>query len=214
MRRVLLIFIMISLLSRVFAEELDKTDFTIHAYKIDRTGGVEFVVTDALASFDSLNRITNDERLILDDYITNYLGDPAEAPSAFSEMIIFSYRAAGTGSGTYEVNITLNPFVNSATNEVLTAGYTLGNVNYIFESSSTNTNNSGGTISNIVRTDKPVVVPGSSTSVLYDQWNVNDTSSDPWIVRGAVALVLDSEGYSKMSYGSYEAEVTVMLQIV
>lgn len=215
MRRVFVIFIMISLLFRVFAEELDKTDFTIHAYKIDRTGGIEFVVTDALASFDSLNRITNDERLILDDYITNYLGDPDEAPSVFSEMIIFSYRAAGTGSGTYNVNITLMPFNNAAADEVLTAGYTLGNVNYIFESSSTNKNDRGGTIRNEQRDDNAVVPDtAGANGVLYDQWSVNDTSGDPWIVRGAVALVLDSEEYSKISYGSYEAKVTVKLQTV
>ena len=223
MRKLLaMLFIMLSISSAFAATELDETEFKIHAYKIDRTSGVEFVVTDALSSFDMMKRIKQGDTLVLDDYIPNYLGDPDKPPSAFAEMIIFSYRAAGTGGlGTYTVKLTFKPFSNiseEASTKTITAGYTLGNVNYIFEKSSTNTLMSGqNTIAEIKsgssRLDHAVVPgeSGSASGILSDSWNIsgNGAANEPWIVRGAVALVLDSSEYQSADYGTYKAEVSV-----
>lgn len=215
MRRLIAIFMIISifLFDVSSVEELSHTDFTIHAYKIDRTKKIEFVITDALASFDNLNRVKENDKLLLDDYIPNYLGDPSEAPSSFAEMIIFSYRVAGAAGGQYTVNLKFWPFKND-NNGVITAGYTLGNVNYIFESSSTDTTNNGGRIDEGNAEVRSVEVDSdnlSSPGVLSDTWTINNPKSEPWVVRGAVALVLDSEEYTSAAYGSYSAQVIAEL---
>ena len=181
MRRLLcLLFMILPLFMLHSVDELDSEEFLIRAYKLDTSySGYEFVVTDALSDFSHLNRVEKGETLLLDDYIPWYLGDPEEPPSQFSEMIIFSYRVASKWEGNFAVNLTFFPFEYNG--NTITAGYELGNVNYIFESTSTSTSSDGSQITGSV--DPAHIVVDDAAGTLRNTWNVTTKANDRWIVR-------------------------------
>lgn len=167
MKKVFSLYLLFSCIFMTGVPASDSEELVIKAYKIarlDERGISEFVVTDALADFDDLNKITNsdvDTGIILDEHINTYLGNGSTRldEGAFSEQIVFSVRVAGAGSseyfeteptwwgGTseklvsekYKVTMTFFPFYYGADLSDIKASYQLGNITGIFEKNSSHT---------------------------------------------------------------------------
>lgn len=212
MRKIIAVLMMVSLSIALPAavRELASTEFRIRAYRIDRTKEVEFVVIDALHSFDQLGYVNDGDELVLDEYVSGYFGDTGTAATSFHDNIIFSYQAAGRGDGNYTVSLSFSQFKSDA-GGVIDAGYTLGNVRYIFEESGTSTSGSGGSIESTERSEHVVLGSQSPSGSLSDSWKISSSDGGEWIVRGSVALTLDQDDYQAAAYGRYAAPVTVSL---
>ena len=109
MKKVFSLYLLFSCIFMTGVPASDSEELVIKAYKIarpDKRGISEFVVTDALADFDDLNKITKSDvksEIILDKHINTYLGNAASKldEGAFSEQIVFSVRVVGAGSSAY-----------------------------------------------------------------------------------------------------------------
>lgn len=220
----------------------DSQELVIKAYKIarsDQQGITEFVVTDALADFDNLDKISDTRNeIILDRHINTYLGNGSTRldEGAFSEQIVFSVRVAGAGSseyfeteptwwgGTseklvsdkYKVTMTFSPFYYGADLSYIKASYQLGNVTGIFEETSSPDN---GEESILISETSPdyVYVDGSENKDLSFTWSVDTerNSVSHWTVRAAVAMAIDEGSYNNCKqYGKHSATVTVTLEAI
>lgn len=217
----------------------DSQELVIKAYKIARNnqqGITEFVVTDALADFTDLNRITEGERLVVDGQISKFLGTAGDTldKEAFSEQIVFSVRVAGSGAGNYTVTMEFSPFDYEKTpkknDSQIGVSYQLGNITSIFEETSTGTiteqNTEGDTSTSTLwesTITKPVldkVKPDSASQSLSFTWSVskeNDHAEDlpAWTTRAAVAMTIDEDSYRECSqFGEHASTVTVELKVI
>ncbi len=210
----------------------DSQELVIKAYKIarsDQKGITEFVVTDALADFDDLDKISDTRNeIILDRHIGTYLGRIEKLDDkAFSEHIVFSVRIAGAGSSSYngtspleeddtnqyKVTMTFSPFVYGDNGETstLVACYQLGNITGIFEKSSSPTYGSERITTNMVND-----YVNNSDSLSF-KWKVTTDSGSlsQWTVRAAVAMTIGEDSYNNCTqYGKHSATVTVKLEAV
>lgn len=211
----------------------DTQELVIKAYKIvrsDQKGITEFVVTDALADFDDLNRIPDvKNEIILDRRIGTYLGKMGQLDDkAFSEQIVFSVRIAGAGTSSYNngtpywflddtdsyrVTMEFSPFKYGTDGEPSTiqACYQLGNITGIFEANSSSTHGSE-TITTTPGTD----YVNNSGSLSFN-WKVTTDSGSlsQWTVRAAVAMTIGEDSYNTCTqYGKHSATVTVKLEAV
>lgn len=210
----------------------DSQELVIKAYKIarsDQQGITEFVVTDALADFDDLDKISDTRNeIILDRHIGTYLGRIERLDDkAFSEQIVFSVRVAGAGSSEYfaseeivsekyKVTMTFSPFYYGADLSYIKASYQLGNVTGIFEETSSPDN---GEESILISETSPdyVYVDGSENKDLSFTWSVDTerNSLSQWTVRAAVSMTIGEDSYNNCTqYGKHSATVTVKLEAV
>lgn len=211
----------------------DSQELVIKAYKIarsDQKGITEFVVTDALADFDDLDKISDTRNeIILDRHIGTYLGRIERLDDkAFSEQIVFSVRIAGAGTSSYngtspleeddtdqyKVTMIFSPFVygdNGDETSTLDACYQLGNITGIFEANSSSTHGSE-TITMTKGTDYVY----NSGSLSFNWQVTTDTGSlSQWTVRAAVAMTIGEDSYNNCTqYGKHSATVTVKLEAV
>lgn len=236
--KAILLCVMVLILTNLFAA--NKQEVVIKAYKIDRTGDsaiTEFVVTDALADFTDLNRITNDEKLSIDGKIDTFLGDAAVGldSDAFAQQIVFSVRVAGRGEGSYSISMKFYPFdyVGTDTNydSTIEVSYQLGNVTSIFEETSTNvikeqlttgsteTRKTWSTTTDLPTSLVAKPVPNSSDPAeMVFSWSVrpedeSSTKAPNWTTRAAVAMTIDEDSYRECSqFGEHASTVTVELK--
>lgn len=244
MKKVFSLYLLFSCIFMTGIPASDSEELVIKAYKIarlDERGISEFVVTDALADFDDLNKITNSDvntEIILDKHINTYLGNGSTRldEGAFSEQIVFSVRVVGagssayynlsSGSGTdkYKVTMTFYPFKDEEETSAIKASYQLGNITGIFEKNSSHT--SGNERIKTPDNKEPddsigindfVYVDGEHSQDLWFEWEVETTAADStstWIVRAAVAMTIDSTSYEKCTvYGRHSAQVIVKLEV-
>ena len=208
----------------------DSQELVIKAYKIarsDQQGITEFVVTDALADFDDLDKISDTRNeIILDRHIGTYLGRIERLDDkAFSEQIVFSVRIAGAGTSSYngpleqddtdryQVTMTFSPFIYGDNGETSTldACYQLGNITGIFEANSSSTHGSE-TITATTGTD---YVYNSGSLSFNWQVTTDSGSLSQWTVRAAVAMTIGEDSYNNCTqYGKHSATVTVKLEAV
>lgn len=220
----------------------DSQELVIKAYKIARSkqqGITEFVVTDALADFTNLNRITKGERLVVDGQISKFLGTAGDTldKEAFSEQIVFSVRVAGSGAGNYTVTMKFSPFdyekTDADNDSTIGVSYQLGNVTSIFEETSTNvikeqlTTGSTETRKTWSTTTvlpaslvaKPVL-NSSYPAEMGFSWRVSpeggsSTKTPNWTTRAAVAMTIDEDSYRECSqFGEHASTVTVELKVI
>ena len=243
MKKVFSLYLLFSCIFMTGVPASDSEELVIKAYKIarlDKRGISEFVVTDALADFDDLNKITNldvKSEIILDKHINTYLGNAGSKldEGAFSEQIVFSVRVAGAGSseyfeteptllggtseklvsGKYKVTMTFSPFYSGADLSDIKASYQLGNVTGIFEETSSPDN---GEESILISETSPdyVYVDGSENKDLSFTWSVDTerNSVSQWTIRAAVAMTIDSKSYEDCDeYGTHAAQVIVELGV-
>lgn len=220
----------------------DSQELVIKAYKIarsDQQGITEFVVTDALADFTNLNRITKGERLVVDGQISKFLGTAGDTldKEAFSEQIVFSVRVAGSGAGNYTVTMEFSPFDYEKTpkenDSQIGVSYQLGNISSIFEKTSTGsipqTDSSGNpttemawvsTITSPSSSTSTVVKPDSNSVSFSFTWDVSEKVSPSgelpaWTTRAAVAMTIDEDSYRECSqFGEHASTVTVELKVI
>lgn len=210
----------------------DSQELVIKAYKIARSeqkGITEFVVTDALADFDDLDKISDTRNeIILDRHIGTYLGRIERLDDkAFSEQIVFSVRIAGAGTSSYngtspleeddtdqyKVTMTFSPFVYGDNGETSTldACYQLGNITGIFEANSSSTHGS----ETITATPGTDYVDNSGSLSFNWQVTTDSGSLSQWTVRAAVAMTIGEDSYNNCTqYGKHSAIVTVKLEAV
>lgn len=209
----------------------DSQELVIKAYKIARSnqkGITEFVVTDALADFDDLDKISDTRNeIILDRHIGTYLGRIEKLDDkAFSEHIVFSVRIAGAGTSSYngtspfeeddtdqyQVTMTFSPFVYGDNGEsTLVACYQLGNITGIFEANSSSTHGS----ETITMTEGTDYVYNSGSLSFNWQVTTDSGSLSQWTVRAAVAMTIGEDSYNNCTqYGKHSATVTVKLEAV
>lgn len=241
MKKVFSLYLLFSCIFMTGVPASDSEELVIKAYKIlrpDKRGISEFVVTDALADFDDLNKITSTgAEIILDEHINTYLGNGSTRldEGAFSEQIVFSVRVVGAGSSAYDssssgsgtdkykVTMTFYPFKDEEETSAIKASYQLGNITGIFEKNSSHT--SGNERIKTPDNKEPedsigindfVYVNGKESQDLWFEWEVETTadSSSTWIVRAAVAMTVDSTSYEKCTeYGRHSAQVIVKLEV-
>ena len=243
MKKVFSLYLLFSCIFMTGVPASDSEELVIKAYKIlrpDKRGISEFVVTDALADFDNLNKINsgdNDSKIILDKHINTYLGNGSTRldEGAFSEQIVFSVRVVGAGSSAYDssssgsgtdkykVSMTFFPFKHGEEASAIKASYQLGNITGIFENNSSHT--SGNERIKTPDNKEPadsigindfVYVNEGQSQDLWFEWEVETTadSSSTWIVRAAVAMTVDSMSYEKCTeYGMHSAQVEVKLEV-
>lgn len=237
--KAILLCVMVLILTNLFAAY--KQELVIKAYKIDRTGDsaiTEFVVTDALADFADLNRITNGESLSIDGKIDTFLGDAAVGldSDAFAQQIVFSVRVAGRGEGSYSISMKFHPFdyeeTDTANDSTIKVSYQLGNVTSIFEETSTNvikedlttgsteTRKTWSTTTVLPASLIAKPVPNSSDPAeMVFSWRVREdessTKTPNWTTRAAVAMTIDEDSYRKCSqFGEHASTVTVELKVI
>ena len=219
----------------------DSQELVIKAYKIarsDQQGITEFVVTDALADFTDLNRITEGERLVVDGQISKFLGTAGDTldKEAFSEQIVFSVRVAGSGAGNYTVTMEFSPFdyekTDADNDSTIEVSYQLGNVTSIFEETSTNvireqlttgsteTRKTWSTTTDLPASLIAKPVPNSSDPAkMVFSWGIrpedeSSTKTPNWTTRAAVAMTIDEETYHKCKqFGTHASSVKVKLKL-
>ena len=216
----------------------DSQELVIKAYKIARSnqqGITEFVVTDALADFDNLDKISDTRNeIILDRHIGTYLGRIEKLDDkAFSEQIVFSVRIAGAGSSSYyeqepsqgsgtngrlvsewyRVTMTFDAFKygDDKQESDIKSSYTLGNITGIFEANSSSTHGS----ETITMTEETDYVDNSGSLSFKWQVTTDSGSLSQWTVRAAVAMTIGEDSYNNCTqYGKHSATVTVKLEAV
>lgn len=171
------------------------------------------------------------EPINITPYVENsFLGT---VPSSYKEdivseeNIVFSYRVVGNLSSSYTISFTINPFVQDAAGEshLIAAYYQILNENAVFQgTSSTDSSDSPSWRINLTPSNSHGIASSNNSAELSANWNVQyqyqnwrgnyyyyDTdsshspSSDSWIVRGAVAVIVDREDYQAAPNGDYEA---------
>lgn len=240
-RKVFSLYLLFSCIFMTGVPASDSEELVIKAYKIarlDKRGISEFVVTDALADFDDLDKISDTRNeIILDRHINTYLGNAASKldEGAFSEQIVFSVRVVGAGSSAYDssssgsgtdkykVSMTFSPFKHGEEVSAIKASYQLGNITGIFEKNSSHTSGNdriktpdNKEPADSIEINDFVYVNGGQSQDLWFEWEVETTADSPstWIVRAAVAMTVDSMSYENCTeYGRHSAQVIVKLEV-
>lgn len=189
MKKIALILIILSILAfPAFSDALWDTpgEFTIKGYKLERVEEPNIAIYDALTG--SLERIIQDEELVVDGYYT--LGD---STSSIVNDIAFSYLVTGNSEFNGTVTITLNPFhrTNGEVEEVIKTTYVLMNETVRFLDSNTSTSK-----------DQAAYGGSDNTPVTTtDYLTITDTDTDDTVKRielstADLSLEIGTEGRS------------------
>ena len=211
---------------------------TIKAYKNAEPSQNSFMgvyITDAITSaLDVVAQNVNSGNVSGSDIdITEYVKSPLlgdiDNPTVSEENIIFSYRVVGNYSpADYTISLAIGAFEEQEVDNptLINAYYKIVNENAVWQTTSKNTYSEkegwatttwtislqGGT--------KEAFSNGNKSADLQASWNVDDDrwlsnpfpKHDIWIVRGAVATVIDSEEYEAAPNGTYKAVCKVVVQ--
>ena len=217
-------------LTAVVSEE----NLEIKAYKNYSAENGDFMavyITDAITSSLSLilesrenfNASGKPQNLDITPYVEKQLLGDIANPNISEENIAFSYRVVGNQICHYTLELSIEPFiqqVESTSEYRINAYYEKLNENAVFQATSsdesidnwhvylTSLSSSGSTSS-------------SNNAYIKAEWTVEDAygqshhdnkgnpSEDMWIIRGAVAVVIDREDYAGAPNGDYKAYCTV-----
>lgn len=229
MKRVLSILLIIFMILPLFAldENIDPNAdnvLNIKGYKVGEDDYMKIVITDAISeSLDVLDRPKEDNRdaINVSDHIDNLLGTTGADFNSLRS--VFSYRVVGNITGSFRIDMTFNPLMNTAEGGTHTIGatYALGSLSYTFPEISSQSDGQYTIAStsgeeNILQAD-----PSGTNNTLTSYWSVtprseNATTQYPWSHRGTVAMTISESDYSNenIPVGTYTALVEVKLYVL
>lgn len=174
--------------------------------------------------------VTDIEPIDITPYVENSLLGPVPAAGETAivseENIVFSYRVVGNLSSNYTISFTIDPFKQDAIGDSqysIATYYAIMHENAVFQgTSSTESSDSPSWRINLTPSESHGIASDNNSAELNANWNVqyqeqywgnnyygidplHNPSSDSWIVRGAVAVIVDSEDYQAAPNGDYEA---------
>ena len=222
----LLISVLYPLASETSAEDI----LHISAFKPYREG-VYLHVNNALSHDDV---ITEGEIIELNDVLDQLMGIVSENsnPTSMSSTVVFSYRIEGAdmpenGSTNYNLTIELSPLENISGEGVIPVIYQLGYFNTTFPGSAGADNTPGdeGVDGWTIKYDSAEslindIANGSESAKFEIGLTLSGTGNHTlgympnWIARGAVGMIIDYPSYEAASYGVYQADAKLKLEVI
>ena len=223
----LLITLVCPLSSETSAEDI----LHISAFKPYKDG-VYLHVNNALSHDDV---ITEGEIIELNEVLSRLMGIVSEnsTPSSMSSTVVFSYRIEGAdepenGSAKYTLTIELGPLKNiSGKDDVIPVLYQLGYLTTTFPGNAGDGNTPGedgvdGWTIKYDSTESLVndIADNSGSANFVVRMTLSGTGTHEleympnWIARGAVGMIIDYPSYEAASYGVYQADAKLKLEVI
>lgn len=229
MKRVLSILLIIFMILPLFAldENIDPSAdnvLNIKGYKVGEDDYMKIVITDAISeSLDVLDRPDGENRdaINVSDHIDNLLGTTGADFNSLRS--VFSYRVVGNITGSFRIDMTFNPLMNTAEGGTHTIGatYALGSLSYTFPEISSQSDGQYTIASTSGEKNELQADPSGTNNTLASYWSVtprseNATTQYPWSHRGTVAMTISESDYSNenIPVGTYTALVEVKLYVL